>query len=71
MAIVNLIACILAIIGGLNWGIIGLCGYNVVSAITGSDDNAVARIIYIIVGASAIWLIVSAIISSGTIALMM
>lgn len=67
MFIVNIIATALVIIGALNWLIIGVCGYNVVSGITGSDDNVAAKIIYILVGASAIWLIISAILSGGII----
>ncbi len=68
MFIVNVIATVLLIVGGLNWLIIGLSGYNLVSGITGSDDNVVARIIYVLVGISAIWLIISCILSGGVIA---
>ncbi|MBO5713245.1 MAG: DUF378 domain-containing protein [Clostridia bacterium] len=71
MFIANIIAIVLLIIGGLNWLIIGLSGYNLVSGFTGSDDNIVARVIYILVGASAIWLIISCIISGGMLSLMM
>lgn len=71
MFIINIIAMILLIIGGLNWLIIGLSGYNLVSGLTGSDDNVVARIIYVLVGISAIWLIISCFISGGMIAFMM
>ena len=71
MFIANIIAMILLIVGGLNWLIIGLSGYNIVSGITGSDDNIVARIIYILVGISAIWLIISCIISGGMLAFIM
>lgn len=71
MTIVNIIAMILLIVGGLNWLIIGLCGYNFVSGITGSDDNLVAKIIYILVGLSAVWLVISCFISGGFIYFMM
>ena len=71
MYIVNIIAMVLLIIGGLNWLLIGLFGYNLVSGITGSDDNVVAKIIYILVGISAIWLIISWIISGGFISFIM
>lgn len=71
MFIINIIAMILLIIGGLNWLIIGLSGYNLVSGLTGSDDNVVARIIYVLVGISAIWLIISCFISGGMITFMM
>jgi hypothetical protein len=65
MVVVNIIALILVLVGAFNWGLIGLCGFNLVSFISGSDRNAFARIIYILVFAAAIWLIVSTFISGG------
>lgn len=47
-------ALVLLIIGGLNWGIIGLFNFNVVGMIFG-DASAISRIIYVIVGLSAIY----------------
>ena len=52
----DLIALILVIIGGLNWGIIGLFNYNVVDAIFGVGST-ISRIIYIIVGLAALYMI--------------
>lgn len=46
------IAFILLIIGGIDWGILGLTNFNLIGFIFGS--GAVARIVYILVGASAI-----------------
>lgn len=43
----------LLIIGGLNWGLIGLFNYNLVDAIFG-NATWLTRIVYIIVGVSAI-----------------
>ncbi|MDH3297589.1 MAG: DUF378 domain-containing protein [Gemmatimonadota bacterium] len=40
----------LLIAGGLNWGLIGLFGFNLVSALTGPF----ARIVYIAVGIAAV-----------------
>ena len=65
MVVANVIAIILVLIGAFNWGLIGICGFNLVSFISGSDRNAFARIIYILVFAAAIWLIVSACIAGG------
>ena len=48
------ITLILVIIGGLNWGLVGLFGLNVVAAIFG-DASALSRLIYILVGLSAVW----------------
>lgn len=57
MTIVNRIALILNIIGGLNWGLIGLFKFDLVAWICGGQDNVFARIIYCIVGLAAIWCI--------------
>ncbi len=46
----------LVIIGGLNWGLVGAFGLNLVGLIFG-DMSILARIVYILVGLSAIWLI--------------
>lgn len=44
---------ILVLVGALNWGLVGLFNFNLVAAIFG-DMTIVSRIIYIIVGISAI-----------------
>ncbi len=45
----------LLIIGGINWGLIGLFNYNLVDALFGTATASwLTRIIYIIVGLSAI-----------------
>lgn len=43
----------LVLIGALNWGLIGLFGYNLVAAIFG-NMTVMARIIYSLVGISAV-----------------
>jgi len=48
------IALILIIVGGLNWGLVGAFGFNLVAAIFG-DMSALARIIYVLVGLAAIY----------------
>lgn len=50
------IALWLTILGGLNWGLIGLFDFNLVAAIFGGM-SLLSRIIYILVGLAAIWLI--------------
>ncbi len=57
MKIVNNIALILAIIGGINWGLIGLFKFDLVAWICGGQDAVLARIIYSLVGLAAIWCI--------------
>ena len=48
---------ILAIIGGLNWGSIGLFGFDIVAWIFGGQDALLSRIIYTAVGLAAVWCI--------------
>ena len=57
MKIVNNIALILSIIGGINWGLIGLFKFDLVAWICGGQDAVFARIIYSLVGLAAIWCI--------------
>lgn len=51
------IALILLIIGGINWGSIGIFGFDIVAFICGGQGAIVSRIIYTIVGIAAIWCI--------------
>lgn len=51
------IALILLVIGGLNWGSIGLFRFDIVSWIFGGQTAIVSRIIYTVVGLCAIWCI--------------
>ena len=47
---------ILVVIGALNWGLVGAFSFNVVDTIFGR--GMIARIVYILVGLSGIWMIV-------------
>ena len=55
--IMDRIALILAIIGGLNWGSIGIFKFDIVAYLFGGQTSAVSRIIYTLVGLAAIWCI--------------
>ncbi len=44
----------LTIIGGLNWGLVGIFDFNLVALIFG-DMTILARLVYTVVGLSAIW----------------
>lgn len=57
MKIVDLIAAILLLIGGLNWGLVGLFDFNLVAVVFGHVPVLV-RLIYILVGVSAVYKIV-------------
>lgn len=43
------LALLLVVIGAVNWGLIGLVGVNVVSALFGAG-SAVERVVYVLVG---------------------
>ena len=51
------IALVLAIIGGLNWGSVGLFRFDLVAWLFGGQTATVSRVIYTLVGLSAIWCI--------------
>lgn len=53
--IMDRIALVLLIIGGLNWGSVGIFQFDLVGFIGGGQSGVVSRIIYILVALSAIW----------------
>ena len=57
MIVIDRIALILAIIGGLNWGSIGLFRFDIVAWLCGGQTSVVSRIIYTLVGLAALWCI--------------
>jgi uncharacterized membrane protein YuzA (DUF378 family) len=54
---IDKIALILSIIGGLNWGLVGIFQFDLVAFIGGGQTGIISRIIYILVGLAAIWCI--------------
>ena len=57
MKIFDRIALILTVIGALNWGSIGVFGFDLVAWICGGQGSVVSRIIYTVVGLAGIWCI--------------
>lgn len=53
------IALVILIIGGLNWGLVGLFDYDLIAVLFG-DQSVLSRIIYDLVGASAIYVAIVA-----------
>ena len=51
------IALVLAIIGGVNWGLIGLLQFDLVAFLFGGSASMLSRIIYTLVGVAAVWCI--------------
>ncbi|UCG61314.1 MAG: DUF378 domain-containing protein [Candidatus Zixiibacteriota bacterium] len=54
MKSLDVIVAILLVVGGLNWGLVGLFNFDLVAAIFGGGA-ALARIVYIVVGLSALY----------------
>ena len=51
------IALILSIIGSINWGLVGIFGFDLVAWALGGQGSIFARIVYIMVALAAIWAI--------------
>ena len=51
------IALILSIIGCLNWGLVGIFQFDLVSWIFGGQDAVMSRIIYAIIALAGLWCI--------------
>lgn len=58
MKVVYWITLVLLVIGGLNWGLVGIMGLDLVMTIFGA--GLISQIIYILVGLSAIYVAVMA-----------
>ncbi len=62
MKILHMVAFILLVVGGVNWGLVGLswlvgggANWNLVNLIVGSSAQ-LEGLVYVLVGASAVWL---------------
>ena len=53
--IMDRIALVLLIIGGLNWGSVGLFRFDLVAFACGGSGSIISRIVYALVGLSAVW----------------
>jgi uncharacterized protein len=56
MSTADLIALILVIIGGINWGLVGAFDYNLVDSLFGMG-SAISKVIYILVGLAALYML--------------
>jgi uncharacterized membrane protein YuzA (DUF378 family) len=57
----DVLALALAIVGGLNWGLVALAEFDLVAKIAGlefGETNGLTRVIYGLVGLSAVYLVV-------------
>lgn len=53
---IDWLALILVIVGGLNWGLVGIFNFNLVTAIFG-EGSGLSRIVFALVGITAIYML--------------
>jgi uncharacterized membrane protein YuzA (DUF378 family) len=56
LSILDRVALVLLIIGGINWGLVGALQFNIVSALFG-PSSLPSRLIYVLMGVSAFYVI--------------
>lgn len=49
------LALLLSIIGGLNWGLVGIFWFDLVAWLFGGQGSVVSRIIYTVIGLAGLW----------------
>ena len=49
------IALILIVVGGLNWGLVGLLDFDLVAWLFGGSQMLLSRVVYTLVGLGAAW----------------
>lgn len=54
MKTIDVVVAILLVVGGLNWGLVGIFHFDLVATIFG-DMSIISRIVYILVGISALY----------------
>lgn len=54
MKALNLLALVLVVVGGVNWGLVGLFQFDLVATLLGAG-SMLANIVYILVGVSAVY----------------
>jgi len=59
MRALNLITLLLIIIGGVNWLLVGVADFDLVAALFGGQQTALSKVVYVLVGFSAVWQIIA------------
>lgn len=65
MKVLNLLTLILVIVGGVNWGLVGLAEVDLVATLFGAG-SILSRVVYVLVGLSAAWQLVPLISAFGS-----
>lgn len=54
MKTLDVIVAVLLVVGGLNWGLVGAFGFDLVAAVFG-EMTALSRVVYVVVGLAALY----------------
>jgi uncharacterized protein len=54
MKTLDVIVAVLLVVGGLNWGLVGAFGFDLVAALFG-EMSALSRVVYLLVGLAAVY----------------
>lgn len=55
MKTIDVVAAVLLVVGGLNWGLWGLFEFDLVATIFGGNTALLAKVIYTVVGLAAVY----------------
>ncbi|AXK73325.1 DUF378 domain-containing protein [Lysobacter sp. TY2-98] len=55
MKALNVVTLVLLVLGGLNWGLIGLLQLDLVALVFGGADSPLSRMVDLFVGSAALW----------------
>lgn len=55
MKVLDVIVAVLLVIGGLNWGLVGIFQFDLVAAIFGGQSSILSRLVYTLVGLAAVY----------------
>lgn len=59
MKTIDIIAAVLLVVGGANWGLWGLFEFDLVAALFGGNTAMLSKLVYVLVGLAAAYQIVS------------
>jgi len=55
--VMDKIALVLSIIGGINWGLVGFFRFDLVAYLFGGQTASASRVVYAVIGLAALWCI--------------
>lgn len=55
MKYLDVVAAVLLVVGGLNWGLVGLFEFDLVASLFGGSTTMLSKLVYVLVGVSAVY----------------